>query len=210
MNYSKLIVFFKFIFTEGFQRIAEGCAMTTIMLRILPMFNPIEKTMRSSIKELAYALLGTLFVLCCANSSAYAEADCSSVISYTVARESENLTEVFYGELRAKGADEISTKAKIETDILKNKAKALERCKNQYENTAGCVQGKLSASAGVFQSSTFSARKALEDALLADCKKQQGTCREVKSSEIKCTVIEPTPTAGAAGKDGKKDEKAKK
>ena len=183
--------------------------MTAIMLRVDPMVNTNEKLMRFFIRDLTPVIFVTLFIFGYPCSFANAEADCSSVVSYSVARDSENLTEVFYGELRTKGADEVNTRAKIETEILKTKVKALERCKSQYENTAGCVQGKLSASAGVFQSSTFSARKALEDALLADCKKQQGTCKEVKASEVKCTVIEPTP-AVTAKPDGKKEDKAKK
>lgn len=157
------------------------------------------------------AVILTSFVFLGFYDLAFAEATCSSVVSYTVERDAQSASEVYFGELKAKGLDEAATKLKLEAEVLKAKAKALERCKLQYENTAGCLQAKLSSAAGVFQSASFSARKALEEALLADCKKQQGSCKEVKASEIKCSVLEPTPAAEEKGAaDKKKDDKAKK
>lgn len=151
----------------------------------------------------------TLFVF--ETNYAYAEANCSSVLSFTVEREDKSLNEVFFVELRAQGTDEVTTKARLESEILKTKGRAIERCKSQYENFASCLQTKLISSGSVLQTASFSARKTLEEALASDCRKQQGNCKDAKSSEVKCVLIEPTlaPDAKGAAEGGKKGEKEK-
>lgn len=141
--------------------------------------------------------------------SAYAEATCSSAVSFLVEKEGGVSREIYFAELRVQGADEATTKAKLEAELAKAKAKSFERCKTEYENLSGCLQDKLTSAAGTLQGASFSARKALEEAFTTDCKKQQGVCKEAKSTEPKCVVVEPTVAADEKGGD-KKGEKGKK
>jgi hypothetical protein len=163
-----------------------------------------------NIMFLKYLSILCLMCLINAASSSFAEVKCASQLSYSIEKEGL-LTEVFFGEVRAVAADEALAKAKIDSDSLKSKTKALQQCRKLHENFSGCLHAKLESASGALKASSFSARKALEDSFLADCKKQQGNCKEVKNSEIKCeTIAEKVaePDSSAAKKDDPK--KAKK
>ncbi len=110
--------------------------------------------------------------------------------------------------IEARDADEAKTKSAL----LKNSARPLERaretCRERHENVGGCISSKFENSATTLRSLSFSARKALEDALRADCETQRGRCKKVDSTEPVCAeIVVPTPTPAAEVKDEKKKKK---
>jgi hypothetical protein len=144
-----------------------------------------------------------------------AEVNCRADVTYSWKRDKdEQPSVVVFGSIEQTGSDEAATKLKLVEIASREIPKALAHCKKQHENEAGCLASKFSASSQSTSSLSFSARKAVESAIVNDCQAQQGPCVSAAHSEPQCKEIisaSATPVA-EAGKDAKpaKEEKKKK
>lgn len=145
-----------------------------------------------------------------AAASASAESICRADVSYQWKRgKEETAAAVQISRIEARGKDDAAAKAKLAEAAAREKPRALEACRKDHENQAGCVAGKFDLYGVSLKSLSFSARKKLEEAIQADCTAAQGACVDAITSEPQCAVIEDPAAAEAAGKD-KKDGKGKK
>ncbi|MCO6429471.1 MAG: hypothetical protein J5J00_01325 [Deltaproteobacteria bacterium] len=120
--------------------------------------------------------------------------------------------EVFWRAVETSGAEEEAVRAKLTEAANQEKLPALEACRREHQNLSGCIASKYQGLAGSFTSLGFSARKALEEAVIQDCTKQQGECLEAVAKEIKCVEKkeEAPPPDDKAAKDGGKEKGKKK
>jgi len=140
---------------------------------------------------------------------AVGESLCRAEVSYHWKRDKEETAvSVTLSSIEAKGKDEAEAKAKLAEVGGREKIAALEACRKEHENSAGCVARKFDLYGASLASIGFSGKKKLEEAIQRDCAATQGTCTEAKTSDPQCVVIE-VAAADAGGKD-KKDGKAKK
>ncbi len=146
---------------------------------------------------------------------ATAEFACSGSVSYHWKKEKdEKPSEVHWRSLSAVGKDEdLAKRALFEAQALE-KNKALKACATEHENVAGCVSSKFSSNAHTYNALSFSARKALEDAITKDCAVSQGICLEAKASDPTCKELaaasaEASPS-GTPSTEEKGKTKAKK
>ena len=191
--------------------------------------------MSQTVKNLQVACIAALFFGCLINNIAQADFVCASDISYTwtsssaakastptasgansttpaanpVATSAPNQT--FVGKIEARAESEDLAKKALDARSAAAKTQAITRCKREHENMSGCVAAKYSAMGTTLNTLTFSARKALEDAIRTDCELQRGVCGEATVAQAQCgeevKAVEPTPEA-AKGAD-KKGEKKK-
>ncbi len=156
------------------------------------------------ISQIVYIPLLLLLVV----ASVQAEFHCSAELSYSWRKEKEEKSnEVQLRAVEAKGADEEGAKAKLAADILIAKSNGVKECHDRHENSAGCIAAKHTSMANVLQGLGFSAKKALEAAIIEDCKNSSGRCLEVVASEPKCKDLSPkveASPAAAAPEKGKK------
>ena len=154
------------------------------------------------------SLISVLFV----TNSAFADFLCHTTVSYVWKKTQEEADkEVFWSRVERKGATEAAAKRTIEEAIVSEKGKALEGCKQDHENLAGCVAGKFSSLASTLQRLSFSQRKSIEDAVNADCFARQGDCSTIKVDEVACSqLVTAASSSSASGKDVGKDAKKKK
>ncbi|WKZ57498.1 MAG: hypothetical protein QY326_02205 [Bdellovibrionota bacterium] len=111
----------------------------------------------------------------------------------------------------AKGASQEEARQGTLKLLEASQARALESCRSKHENLSGCVAAKMSSNTTLMNSLGFAAKKALQDAIVEDCKHQSGACSLVKIEDPKCSVIETAPIkTEAEGKaESKKGEKKK-
>jgi hypothetical protein len=158
--------------------------------------------MASHLKILPFLLAMAL------TKAASAEFICTAELSYQWKKESQQ--ELLKGPpklLRAKGADEAAGKATLNAVAATEKGLAIQACQKDHENLSACISTKMSGSASVLQSLGFASRKALEEAITADCKFAAGTCKDPILSEPQCAA---EPLSAAEAEQAAKDEKAKK
>lgn len=109
-----------------------------------------------------------------------------------------------FATIERRGVDEGAAKAGLLIEVNRQKARAHERCSKDHESFGECVGSKLSAKGTTLNSLSFSARVKLEEALIEECKVQQGRCLGVDSSEPTCRILvdpsaKSTAGAGEAG-----------
>ena len=112
----------------------------------------------------------------------------------------------------AKGEDEAKAKAALIKSSMRQIEQARSECRERHENVAGCIATKFQTKASTMRGFDFSARKALEKAISADCEVQRGICKKAEASEPVCSEIIVAAVASvapeaAAGKDDKKKKK---
>lgn len=155
-----------------------------------------------------------IFVVCAVCVAGLAErvaaqSLCRAEVRYHWKRDKEETAVgVTVASIEAKGKDEAEAKAKLAEVGSREKIAALEACRKEHENAAGCVARKFDLYGPSLASVGFSGKKRLEEAIERDCAVTQGTCTEATTSEPQCVVIQvAAPEAG--GKE-KKDGKGKK
>jgi hypothetical protein len=116
--------------------------------------------------------------------------------------------------VEAKGADEAAAKAALQKASVRQLERVRGECRKRHENSASCIASKFDVTGPTIRGLDFSARKAVEEAIKADCETQRGTCKKVEATEAVCAEIvvaaaaSVSPEAGAeAGKDDKKKGK---
>lgn len=155
----------------------------------------------------------TIFVMCgvvcgVVATAAYGETVCRAEVSYQWKREKEETAAtVAVSRIEAKGKDEAEGKARLSEVGAREKMTALESCRREHENSAGCVARKFDLYGPALANVGFSGRKKLEEAIQRDCATTQGTCVAATVGEPQCVVVE-VAAADAGGKD-KKDKKKK-
>ena len=120
----------------------------------------------------------------------FAEYNCRLDITYKWKPGEEDKEQTVDFSQLAKSADtEEEAKTQLERLVIREKAKAAEKCKRDHQNLSGCVASKFSMMASVHRRLPFSARKSLEKAIEDDCKALQGTCLEAASTDPKCVNL---------------------
>lgn len=133
---------------------------------------------------------------------------CKTNVSYTWKRSKEAVEEeeVFVKKLEAEGADPEETNKNLEALLAKAKSEAVDICRGSRENISGCIAGKYTSLAPIFQQMEFSSRKKLLDAIDTDCKAVTGICGAAKSSTPQCEV-KKGPELGQESSAPAKEEK---
>lgn len=153
-----------------------------------------------------------LFNLALLSTGALADFVCSADVSYKWKRaDEEKEQETNWAHLRHTAKDEEEGKAGVAEAGIREKVKAEAACKSDRENLAGCIAGKQAAMSAVSQNLGFSSRKALDDAIVKDCKQRQGTCLGAALGEAKCSEkkVDAAAAEGEEGKEGKAGEEKK-
>ncbi len=143
----------------------------------------------------------------------WAEFSCVADITYSYKKPKDDQPLVVtYATVEARGADEAKAKAALAETASREIPKVQSLCRQQHENEAGCLASKFAASSQSRSALSFTARKAVEDAVINDCKAQQGVCGATVVTEAKCSEIAAAAPAAEPVKDGKagKEEKKKK
>jgi hypothetical protein len=167
--------------------------------------------MKSNFKRFAIPGLALAIVLA---DTAIADFSCKTTVSYTWRREGEETDQtVAWKILQRVGKTEDLGKKLIAQAMVRDSQIARAQCEQEHQNLASCLATKYEVMSDALARAGFTARKSIEEAITADCQRKQGTCKEVKNSEVECTLIEEAAAAGASGAtgaSGKKDEKEKK
>jgi hypothetical protein len=140
-----------------------------------------------------------------------AEFRCGSELSYQWQKAGQDAAaKVLVGSFQATGVDEPAAKAALATRLEREKISSREQCKKEHENLSGCYSVKFASMAALIQSLDFAARKSLSEAITSDCKQQQGSCLDVKSSDPICQDLAAAAAKTPEAESGKKEEKGKK
>jgi len=152
------------------------------------------------------ALFFAVFTLFLGVNSGIAEFLCHSSLSFVWKKTQEEAEkEVFWARLERKGIDEAAAKAALEQVIATEKSRALDGCRIDHENLAGCVAGKFSSLAPTLQRLSFTQRKSIEDAVNSDCVSRQGSCSTVKVADPVCSqLVSASSSSSAESKETKK------
>ncbi|RMD86393.1 MAG: hypothetical protein D6808_03425 [Candidatus Dadabacteria bacterium] len=134
------------------------------------------------------------------SGSALGEVICRAPLYYIWG---DKKTKSFWKNISARGDREEDAKRVLEEKIDRLKNKAISECRKVHENTAGCIAERYKAVESRYSSLSFRARKAIDEAIISDCKKQEGVCLEAESGKIVCKE-----TVKEAGKEKDKIEKA--
>lgn len=112
--------------------------------------------------------------------------------------------QVRVASVERRGKDERAAKAGLLVEVNRQKSRAHERCKRDHESFGDCVSTKLSAKSSTIQSLSFSARAKVEEALIEECRVQQGQCVSIDASEPVCRDLSgaPLPSEGSPGNSG--------
>ena len=112
--------------------------------------------------------------------------------------------QVRVASVERRGKDERAAKAGLLVEVNRQKSRAHERCKRDHESFGDCVSTKLSAKSSTIQSLGFSARAKVEEALIEECRVQQGQCVSIDASEPVCRDLSGAalPTEGSPGASG--------
>ena len=145
-------------------------------------------------------------------SPCLADFSCSATVSYQWKKEGGEPQSLFFTEVIGKAAGEEAAKAQVKELADKEKPRALGACTRKHENLSGCISAKFAAEASLLASLGFSARKALEEAVSADCKAVQGDCLEPVVSETVCVQAQAAQTEeqDQSGEKGKESAAGKK
>ena len=109
--------------------------------------------------------------------------------------------QVRVASVERRGKDERAAKAGLLVEVNRQKSRAHEGCKREHESFGDCVSTKLSAKSATIQSLGFSARAKVEEALIEECRLQQGQCVSIDASEPVCRDLSGAalPSEGSAG-----------
>lgn len=109
--------------------------------------------------------------------------------------------QVRVASVERRGKDERAAKAGLLVEVNRQKSRAHERCKRDHESFGDCVSTKLSAKSATIQSLGFSARAKVEEALIEECRLQQGQCVSIDASEPVCRDLSGAalPAEGSTG-----------
>ena len=156
-------------------------------------------------------------VFCLALSAAFcahADFSCAATVSYQwKKKEDKEARAVVWIEVAARGETEEAAKAQLAATAASETPRARDACARDHESLASCIAAKFSAQSSLMASLSFSARKALEEAISSDCKGSQGECGTAVLSEARCIENKPAsvPAAGGKGEEkGKAAEEPKK
>jgi len=106
---------------------------------------------------------------------------------------------VRFAQVERKGQDERAVRAGLQIEVNRQKARAHERCKRDHESFGDCVSTKMSTKVGSLNSLSFSARSKVEEALIEECRIQQGRCVSIDSEEPACRDLAAVSGSVAAG-----------
>ena len=139
------------------------------------------------------------------------EVRCTAEVGYEWRRgQGDEELKVHRSRIAASGEDEATAKSNLAAVAVDEKAAALKFCRGEHENFSGCLGAKLSAAVATMQALDFSARKALEEAITADCKALSGACTDAYASEPACVASASSEGEGKDKKDEGKESKAAK
>jgi hypothetical protein len=110
-----------------------------------------------------------------------------------------NEQRVRFATIERRGKDEGSVRAGLLIEVNRQKARAHERCKRDHESFGDCVSTKMSTKSSTLNSLSFSARSKVEEALIEECKVQQGRCIAIDSGEPTCRNLAGAAEAAPAG-----------
>jgi hypothetical protein len=105
---------------------------------------------------------------------------------------------VRFASIERRGKDEQSARIGLIVEVNRQKARAHERCKREHESFGDCVSTKMSIKGSTLNSLSFSARSKVEEALIDECRVQQGRCTSIDSNEPTCRDL----AVSSAGGDG--------
>jgi len=128
----------------------------------------------------------TLSAMALFPSRSLADFACRATVSYQWKKEGGEPQSVFYSEAAGSAATEEEGKRLVMELLRKENFKAREACAKRHENLSGCIAAKFEAEASLLSRLGFSARKALEEAIGADCRAAQGTCLDAPPPEVIC------------------------
>lgn len=94
--------------------------------------------------------------------------------------------QVRVASVERRGKDERAARAGLLVEANRQKSRAHERCKREHESFGDCVSTKLAANSSTIQSLSFFARAKVEEALIEECRLQQGQCLSIDASEPVC------------------------
>jgi len=149
-----------------------------------------------------------LLSIFCAFTSSFADFSCASEVSYKWKKNGEEEIKTYWTKVIEKSATEPIARQVLDNSILKEKQLAEKACKREHENLANCMASQFATKSAVLANLNFQARRALEEAISADCKAQQGVCVDSSASEVKCE--EQKAAEPEAEKDAKAGEKGEK
>jgi hypothetical protein len=104
---------------------------------------------------------------------------------------------VRFALIERRGKDEQTARAGLLIEVNRQKARAHERCKREHESFGDCVSTKMSIKGSTLNSLSFSARSKVEEALIDECRVQQGHCTSIDSNEPTCRDLAVAPAGGA-------------
>ena len=135
---------------------------------------------------------------------------CVADVNYKWVKGEKDESTIFWATVDKAGPDETAAKGALAKYMAIEQHRAGEACRDIHENLSGCIAAKYAGVKAQLQSMDFGARKNLQEAIDADCKLQQGKCKEVVAGEPKCAEIVKKVVEAVAGADAaKKDEKGK-
>ena len=145
-------------------------------------------------------------------STVSAQTTCRSDLSYTWKKQTEEQDrKVFVGVIERVGKDEVEAKQMVLDALVPEKASALQACRQQHENVAGCISGKYLTMASTITGLGFAARKNLDQAIIDDCNAQQGVCKDAVSVDPVCvTKVDEKKEKEAAAAEAKDKKGGKK
>ncbi len=155
---------------------------------------------------LSFFLFGLTFTA----EFALAQAVCSSEVTYKWKKAESEESTIHWSLLEQAAVDEASARGKLSAFVVREKKRASEACRELHENLTGCISSKYGSAKDQMASMDFTLRKDLEGAIAADCKQQQGKCREISASEPKCVDKGKEAAAADAGKKEEKGKEKKK
>lgn len=103
---------------------------------------------------------------------------------------------VRFASIERRGKDEQTARAGLLIEVNRQKARAHERCRREHEGFGDCVSTKMSIKGSTLNSLSFSARSKVEEALIDECRVQQGHCTSIDSSEPTCRDLAVAPAGG--------------
>jgi hypothetical protein len=102
---------------------------------------------------------------------------------------------VRFAQVERRGQDERAAKAGLQIEVNRQKARAYERCKRDHESFGDCVSTKMSTKVATLNSLSFSARSKVEEALIDECRVEQGRCVSIDSDEPTCRDLSAVPAS---------------
>jgi len=99
--------------------------------------------------------------------------------------------EVFYRRVTKEGENEQLIRTLLSTRLSEERGAALSECREQHENSSGCVARKLRSISDQYRTLGFAARKTLLESITSDCQNRQGDCLSTRASELRCFRLTP-------------------